>query len=295
MAKVTIHPYHVTVKNTSFDFSKFTQIFHKNNLNDNALPLYEDGVIFLLIIDAKKGDFLRGKFMRLRTDAPPVLDLDTGIDQPFPLGPNQVLEEISHFIWNLKDSVLFGESNYYAIRYYKTQFTDYLNSIFLKREIADEVAEFDLILDADTYASYKKDSSPITAYKFAVAEARADFLNTAQNQSPTRFTGNLASGDGFYLTCNWSRGRKKTKRWIFPRKEIDKDIQKRLQDENTKLLQVTTEEGAYNILGKNKAEYSVECKKVGKIVEDAEEFYSQATTKYFEKIRTLKTYIKITD
>jgi len=95
--RVKVYPYRVTVKNIEVDFFKFPEIFHRDRINDNIAVLYENDIPFLLIIDDIKSNFLRGKFMHLRKDIPPILNLETCRDEFLSLPQNKFLQEISHF------------------------------------------------------------------------------------------------------------------------------------------------------------------------------------------------------
>jgi hypothetical protein len=290
---VKVYPYQVTVKNTDVDFSKFTEVFQRDSVNDNIVPLYEDETPFLLIIDGIKGNFLRGKFMHLRKDAPPILNLETHKDEPFHLEDFECLEEISHFIWNLKDHVLFAESNYYAIRYFTTQFEDYLNGIYEKRFGEGDIAEFQLIPDCNTVKRFTEDPSPRIGFKIGVASARINIIDEQQKLSLTQFGRTLVEDNDFYLTYSISAGRGKKKKPRFLQKKVDEQVKTRLSDESTKLLKVQTENAIYDLLKNDKIIYTMECEVEGNMIEDAAAFYDKAIIRYGKEISILKEFFRI--
>jgi hypothetical protein len=291
--KVKVYPYQVTVKNTDVDFSKFTEVFQRDSVNDNIVKLYEDETPFLLIIDGVKGNFLRGKFMHLRKNAPPVLNLETHKDKPFHLEDYECLEEISHFIWNLRDQVLFAESNYYAIRYFTTQLQDYLNEIYENRFAINDVAEFQLIPDCNTIKRFTEDPSPRIGFKVGVAAARINVIDEQHDLSMTKFAKSLVADNDFYLTYSISAGRGKKKKLNLLRKKVDEQILTRVSDESTRLLKVETENAIYDLLRNDKVVYSLECEVEGNMIEDANAFYDKAIKRYGEEISILKEFFKI--
>jgi hypothetical protein len=143
--------------------------FNKLDENWKELKLLSGNTPHLLVVDKEKRGFVFGRFIRLRKEAPPILDTQSKTEEDFELTITRYLEEISHFIWHLNDGLMLCQYNHYGIRHFPTS----LNPYFNMRWKDDFTFRDDVILPIDnpeTFEEFKRDKSAVLAFKVRIAK-----------------------------------------------------------------------------------------------------------------------------
>ena len=147
------------------------EIFQIGSLDTNwiELELESGSTPHLLVVDKEKNGFIFGRFIRLRKEAPPILDKRDKTEDDFELTINRYLEEISHFIWHLNDGLMFCQYNHYGIRHFPTSLNPYFN-IRWKNEFTlrdDVILPID---NPDTFEEFRNDKSAMLTFKVRIAK-----------------------------------------------------------------------------------------------------------------------------
>jgi hypothetical protein len=108
-----------------------------DRIKQNSQQISESA--YIMVLEGRTeapSDFVCGRFVKFReTNLPLIIDKTTALERIIELGENDSVEEVSHFIWNLKHGILFGQYNFYGVRYFTYRLEEYLNNIFSKTEI----------------------------------------------------------------------------------------------------------------------------------------------------------------
>jgi hypothetical protein len=156
----------------------------------------------LLIVDEEENSFIFGRFIRLRKDAPPILDKQFKTEDDFELTITSYLEEISHFIWNLETGLMFCQYNHYGIRHFPTS----LNPYFNVRWKGDFKFRDDVILpieNPNTFEEFKKDKSAMLTFKVRIAKKDVALEEKERNKG---WNGLLKSAFGWGTFYNLNEG-----------------------------------------------------------------------------------------
>ena len=229
---------------------KLREIFSINKLDsitDNVVRLGEDLKPHLLVVDESNEDFLHGRFMRLRRSTPRRLNCETKLEQALTLGESENLEEISHFVWNEKDQIMFGEYNFFAIRIWSPKLTAYLNTLFRTRFKEEIYAEVPVKLHKDTLELLNKDENEITKVDFRVVQEDIRKISKLQRWDIFKVLRRTKKGVRHHLRMSissyWNKG-------VIDKGEVI-NFAKQVagaSDSNIKGLKVTAGENVYDLL-----------------------------------------------
>ena len=326
LREVKVYPYEVSITlrkkrkkkkidlDKALDVNKFKDYFKLDNLGSNIVPI--DDVRFLLIVDSsdngnndeQKADtennqeFIFGRFIRLRKEAPRIVDLEERKEKPFKLLDSENLEEISHFVWGVQDNLLFAEYNYYAVRNFSAPLARYLRVILDKHKeiVKDEfklklMIEINSILDPKVFDKLKNDQTAIERVQLSIAEPQLKYTEQAYDLEPAEVVARMTDtlkGEGYWFNCALSRGKGKG---FFDKKEILKliDYLLRKKEENVlKSLHIETETAAYDLI-RGLVYYPLECEMDGKVISESSDFYGQVVGLYREKYEELNKYLPL--
>jgi len=101
-------------------------------IKQNIKPISESHYVIVLDeLNEAPSNFVCGRFIKLRESVLPlIINTRTAIERSIKLEGNESVEEVSHFVWNVSDCVLFGEYNHYGARYFTYRLEEYLNTAF---------------------------------------------------------------------------------------------------------------------------------------------------------------------
>jgi hypothetical protein len=240
LREVKVYPYEVSITlrkkrkkkkidlDKALDVNKFKDCFKLDNLGSNIVSI--DDVRFLLIVDngdtneqeadtENNQEFIFGRFIRLRKEAPRIVDLEKRKEEPFKLLDSQNLEEISHFVWGIQDNLLFAEYNYYAVRNFSAPLARYLRVILDKHKeiVKDEfklklMIEINSILDPNVFDKLKNDKGAIERVQLSIAEPQLKYTEQAYDLEPAEVVARMTDtlkGEGYWFNCALSRGKGK--------------------------------------------------------------------------------------
>jgi len=220
----------------------------------------------------------------LRKTAPLILDRNEKQDFPFPLLEHQCLEEISHFVWNLKDEMMFSEYNYWAMRHF-ARFEDYINQMCLRHLKINDVVQVVPLMNLKAFENFKRDNQDIRTIQIGAVEPSADKKERSY-WSPRDTWKGLAHDKRFYYNISFSRHYGKD---VFDKNGFIRIIDHLKSDANIKTIKVRTKDAVYELIGDNLEWYTVECDTGtdGKTVEK-NQFYDKVETLYLEKIKEIE-------
>jgi hypothetical protein len=273
----------------------FAEVFKIGNLDTNwvELKLESGETPHLLIVDKEENGFILGRFIRLRKEAPPILDKQNKTEEDFELTLTRYLEEISHFIWQLNDGLMFCQYNQYGIRYFPTS----LNPYFNKRWEGDFALRDDVILpieNRDTITDFKNDKSAVLKFKVRIAKKNVVLEEKERNKG---FPGllnsifgwgtfyNLADGDQSSYEIVVRKGRWKTGA---VKKGKVVEATEHLKSGDTEVqISAETQDASYDLINGNLFNYkmTVETKEEEyetekRLVVDKEAFFREAERQY---------------
>ena len=279
------------------------------NLVDNAITLGEgeDAAQYLLIVDKKDGNFLCGRFVRLSDLAPRKLNWNTKREREVALRKGENLENISHFIWNVKDRVMFGEYNYHAIRIFTSKLTEYLNELFRRRWGLEILAEVPPKYDEDALrrlaSDLEKKHAKINRIDFRVVQENQRTLERHFRSNRRRRFRHWFGGSGRSISNVLTRGKKGyehylsisiTSHWnegVFDDGEVLKFAEWAKHDEDTKGMKVTAGENVYDIIKGDYLRFPIKCQTSrGNLSSNT--FYTGAKAAYNKEIGAIISAMK---
>lgn len=197
--RVNVFPYKFEIEKELNNKSVFMEKFSIKKVKNNLMPY---GVTsLLLIIDDDVGDFICGRFLKLRSDSPAILNIINGSERDISLLDSENIEEISHFILNLKDNIIIAEYNHQAIRHFSTPLEKYLNYTFKTNSVS-----VDIIPNSDTFQSMQSEKE----FKSIKVKLAQSSLKRKEHEVGVSIIGalkDLARGGRTMVEIKISRGR----------------------------------------------------------------------------------------
>jgi len=282
--KVRLFPYQYRLSGTENTIPNLISVFDVKNVLNNVITYYAHFSL-LLIIDKAEGDFLFGRFLKLRKDAPLILDRMSGKEREIFLTKYEDIEEVSHFVCNVKDSLILAEYNFNAIRCFPTPLKAYLDKKFnVKDNIVIPVE------DINTFKKFKDTRKGIKTFSLALAQNKIKELESVLNLSPIRTFFDLSQNNKtqYEITIRKSRGKEQflDKNKVVMAIEHLKDKQETLES-----LEIETEDVVYDLIKNNVLAYYIILEKTERTI-DKEEFYKKVKEIYSSHAIEIKGFIK---
>lgn len=283
MKNIKIFPYQFSFSNDFPEIDKFKEQFLKDNMENN----YEDygDCQLLLIIENKDNPIIYGRLLKLRSDAPSILNKMSKKEKEIELNEGDLIKEESHFLLDIKNNLLIGEYNYNCVRHFSTPLKYYL-----KRKLGIKKVYMQPIPNPETFYLMKKGKS-IKELEIGVSQIRLS--NEEQSFGKTLFGGikGISTNDECNIKLIISSGKNKNN-------ELKKDeLIKRLEELHTnrddfRSLKISTEDGKYDILNGNWIHFqlSVRLSKNNKV--NSEDFYKKCLSLYNDELDNIKRIIK---
>jgi ribosomal protein L22 len=124
---VTVYPYKI-ISTKDLSAYSFAETFNQQNMDKNIKKYGDD---YLLIITTKEENGLFfGRFLKLKTDKPNILNKKNMTEHELELDPNEEIEYDSHFLLDLKNRLLFTEYNHSGVRHFPKPLETYFNHVF---------------------------------------------------------------------------------------------------------------------------------------------------------------------
>ncbi|MDD1777477.1 MAG: hypothetical protein LUQ65_04855 [Candidatus Helarchaeota archaeon] len=262
------------------DVNTLKHIFAIKNVKANIVT-FSDDYPLLLIIDQSENDFVFGRFIRLRKTSPPILDLDTATEREIELKISENLAEMSHFVWNVKDKVMFAEYNFHAIRNFGGPLTNYLNHKF--NTTKNKVTPME---DFDTYAKFKRDGKPIKTFRLGITQDKLKAFEKRCNISPLitllKFSADKA---GIYEIIV---RKDRSKDVQFNKGQVIEAVEHLKSGDIISSLKVESQDAIYDLLNNNLLHFFVKLETEGKMISDRTQFYDMVKGLYVDNIDSVK-------
>jgi hypothetical protein len=279
--RVIITPYRCKLNGTTCTTENLKEIFKHTNLNDNIIAFVEDNPL-LLIIDKAENDFIFGRFMLLTKDALDKLNTKERKFIPIDIAIDEFVVHTSHFIWNVKDNIIFGEFNFHGIRHFINPFKNYLDKKFSCNTTIMEMIE-----DLDTLSRFKKDKNGYT--KFTVRTAQKNLSKIESDQkSFLNSMFKISPEENANITITIGRDRRNA---FFNSDEVIKFAENLKKKEPLRRLEVETANAVYDLLNNNMFRYKLSVEKTSKNRINKDDFYNQLKGLYADKIGEIKSMI----
>jgi hypothetical protein len=133
LRKIRVFLYKATISQADSNPRNLKNKFSKSRISGNIIPYGDDSL--LLIIENIQNNLIFGRFLKLRNDAPGVINKRRYSERDIILGTDESIKEDSHFLWNLQDKLIFGEYNYHAIRHFSLPLMHYLGELLNSENI----------------------------------------------------------------------------------------------------------------------------------------------------------------
>jgi len=272
------------------NYLNLAEIFKISNLDTNwiELELASGDTPHLLIADKKENGFIFGRFIRLRKDAPPILDKKSKSEEDFELTITRYLEEISHFIWHLNDGLMFCQYNHYGIRHFPTSLNPYFNI----RWKDDFTLRDDVILpieNPDTFEEFKRDKSAMLTFKVRIAKKDVLLEEKERNKGWTGVLKspfgwgtfyNLVDGDESCYEIVVRKGRRKAGK--VNKKKAVEAVEHLKSGDSEVHISAETQDASYDLIEGNLFNYKIYVgtreeeekeKKIKRVIADKEAFF----------------------
>ena len=269
---VKLYPYSYVFGGITIDSGTLKNIFSKLQMKDNIIP-YSSEFSLLLVIDGEDGDFLKGCFMKLRTDSPTIINIQKCDWKKIRLTPNEDIAEISYFIWNVADKRILAQYNFSAIRYFRKPLEFYWDSKFKRKD-----SEVYPISNVKAYEFLKKTKKEIKLFRIGILRSK---MHSVEKVFPMS-TWERLRGATESETCEYELVLKKGK---IRDSHIDKEFIFKLTDElkehkeDIERLIIETSDGSFNLVDFIWVKYRKSIRKDGKNI-DAIDFYDNAIEAY---------------
>ena len=175
--------------------------FNKSQIIQNIIPYGNDSL--LLIVDKISNNLTFARFLKLRDDAPGIINKMTRRERNMRLKTGDLIKEESHFLWNPVEGLIFGEYNYHAIRHFSFPLTDYLKQILSSNDI-----EIRPVADPTTFNRMKND----TELREIIVSIGQESLTNREQSKGASILGSLrgtSNNDESVIKISISKGKKK--------------------------------------------------------------------------------------
>jgi len=263
---VRIFPYQYRLSGTKNSVSNLQSIFNIKNIASNVIQ-YSQNISHLLAVEKTKGNFMFGKFMKLRRDAPYIISRIDGTERPIDLDKDEDIEETSHFIWNVKERIIFAEYNHFAIRGFSTPLKLYLDNRF---GVNDNIVW--PIWDVDTYQKFVNAKTGVKTFKLGVAQLNLDVIERVLDLSISGVLG-ITPDEKNCIKITITKGRGKE---FLSKNKIVKVVDNLKTKEGAlDTLWIEDEEAAYDLVKNSLLYYYAYVGRIGRYI-NKDEFYGKA-------------------
>lgn len=237
---INIYPYKILSKRDLNTYS-FNSIFSKENIEKNIKQYGED--YLLIITDKLDKNLFFGRFLKLKTDKPDILNTKNKTEHELNLGPNEEIKYDSHFILDLKNSLIFAEYNQSGVRHFPRPLEEYFKLIF------SEEFEVQPIPTKNTLELVNKDDK-IKSITIKLAKTSLSFKENEIGIPILRSIEHFSEGDLEIEVIISKKGRKGKIKPDELVKAIKKHLQKSENDKEDSLdiLKVYSAEAVYDVL-----------------------------------------------
>lgn len=281
--EVKIFPYKCDITPPDNKIEDFKELFKIENSDTNVIE-YMSGIYLVLVIDECYDGFMFGRLFKLRDDSPTIFNKKEGKEREIDLLSEENIKEESHFIWNIKDSIIFAEYNFSAIRMFSSPLSGYLNEKF---NIDD--CKVVPIQDKNTFTNLKKEEI-IYSLNMKIAQDKSKSLQDQYNLPDWKILFDIGEDNETFFEVSVKRSRKKDSK-------LDKDkvinivgnlIEKKAQVDSIK---VETQDIVYDLIKNNLVFYYINVKKEGRNL-DKTDFNFKTLSLYKKHIDTIKSNLK---
>ena len=251
--KIKIHPYEVNLTGTECNVQNIKEIFKDTNVTKNILAI-DDTTTYAFIVEDKyrvaDNEFVYGRYTKLRDWAPKIFNRATAKERDIELELNEAIEEVSHFVWNINDGLLFGEYNHTAARYFAS-LTTYFNKKFDRTDTTVLP-----IRSKDTKGRFLRQRAPIRKLRVRVAQTNQLAQEEEYALSPLLNFLDFANETSFEIIIRKARGKGEPPLHLPKVIEFAESLFKK--KDNLQVLEVETIENAkYDLIHDNLLEYPI--------------------------------------
>lgn len=324
LKKIRLYAYQVT--HFKQEISEVKQIFSKKNIEQNIKSISESPYILVTDeLEEAPSNFVYGRFIKLREFALPlIINTKTADERDIDLLPRESVEEVSHFVWNLSDCILFGEYNHYGTRYFTYKLEPYLNTIFSQKEIDVspvkdiETEEENSVNGAETVAVNNNDINIVPARDLHTRDRwdkQKDFVRCFRLKMAQEGLKKLAKDYDMSAAdqLNWvdlfnfynetivevivrPRPIKNPKSYLDKMKKIISHILKdnNVEELDVRKLKVETADSVYDLIKDSLLEYNIDFEMQGKTISESyrPKLYSEMKNKYLNHITDIKEALR---
>lgn len=281
--RVKLYPYRYKLDGIENDPKTLLERFSPKDIHENLIKLGENSLV--LVIDSMKGKSVYGQFLKLRSDAPKIINKITGKINNMTLKDDEDVLEQTLFIMNTEDRIILGQYNFHGIRYFVNPLIYYLNNILGVNENS-----INLISDLDTY-KHMKDSGTIKKFTVGVAKEKMKALEKlGLGLSTLSVLMDIGAGKSTEFEITIKRTRRKNSGVDFD-KAIDIINKMRKQKGELTTLNVATEDAKYDLLNNNFMYYTLDLPLKGRSL-DIKEFYERVQNFYADNRANLLSTVE---
>lgn len=110
---IVLYPFALTPSNFTVNLETLSECMSKKRILDNHIEVSSRGAVhvYSVIVDSTLGDFVAGRFVKLKTDNIETIDKRTFEEDLAIIGVDKYIEENAYFIWNLRTNILLAQFN----------------------------------------------------------------------------------------------------------------------------------------------------------------------------------------
>jgi hypothetical protein len=198
----------------------------------------------LLLFEGETNGFIEGRFLKLRVDSPRIFrqqtEKDDAEEKDIDLESGDFIEEISHFVLNIKDKRILSEYNQSAVRHLVTPLSFYLRKTL---DLSEEQVEIEAI-QIDNVLKRIKESDSLFSVSAKIAKPKLHHMEKVLNLNSVQVLKMYQRSD-FDLEISVRHK---------PRKHLDKaeaieNIEELFDDKDElEALKVETNDAAYDLI-----------------------------------------------
>jgi len=280
---VKIFPYQCELSLPENKVENFPELFKIENSESNVVEYISDTYL-VLVIDSIYEGFMFGRFFKLRDDSPTIFNRKEGKEKNIELLSEENIKEESHFIWNIKDCIIFAEFNFNAIRMFSSPLSYYLNERFNVDDCKVKPIE-----DKNTFDNLKKEED-IYSLILRTAQESSKTLQEKYNLPDWKVLSDIGQDNETIFEVTVKRSRKKDSK-------LDKEkviaivgnlVENKAPIESVK---VETQDLVYDLIKNNLLFYYTKIKKDGRKLNN-EDFNFKVLSLYKKYISTIKGNLK---
>src|SRR3989338_11707109 len=280
--EVKIYPYKYHLEDGFNKAEIWIDKFAADNVQKNVYE-YGDEVYLVMVIDDISGNFLYGRFLKLRHDVPAILNTRSGTERKIELLDEENIMETSHFIMNVRDKIILAEYNFDAIRHFVSPLKKYLYET-LGTEI-----EVEPIADTDTFQKLKGEEE-IIKFKLQVAKEHIGVLEEQFSLPVFSVLKDLANDNETTFEILVKKGRRRTSR--LSRDQVMILSEKLMKKKGIfSKVEIETRDIIYDLVNNNLVSFRISVDKIERRL-NSHDFYRQVKELYERQIENIKQMIR---